>query len=127
MSTHTQRTLNFIRNQGYVAEVVERWIPGANKRRDFLGIIDIIAFNEDQTVGVQSCGEAFAAHRDKILKSATAAQWLSSPHRLLALIGWRPVAQYRKDGTRAALDRMAPRVQLFGLDGERVVAIEKSA
>jgi hypothetical protein len=44
----TQRTLKELRDQGCVAEVVERWItipghPGGGKRKDLFDVIDIIA------------------------------------------------------------------------------------
>lgn len=123
MSTHTQRTLNLLRKRGYAADVVERWIPGANQRRDFLGIIDILAMTAESTLGVQSCGEDFAGHRKKILASERTREWLRSPHRGLVLIGWRKVAAYKKDGSRAALDRWAPRVQYFYRLDEEVLTL----
>lgn len=41
--TPTQLSLRYLRAQGYLADVVERWIPGANIRRDLFGIADICA------------------------------------------------------------------------------------
>lgn len=43
----TARSLKRLRELGYHADVVERWIPGANIRRDFLGGVDILAYAED--------------------------------------------------------------------------------
>lgn len=50
----TARSLKHLRKLGYEAEVVEKWIPGANIRRDFLGFIDIIAIKDDEVIGVQA-------------------------------------------------------------------------
>jgi hypothetical protein len=41
--TPTARSLAYLRRLGYVADPVERFIAAINRRRDFLGCIDIIA------------------------------------------------------------------------------------
>jgi hypothetical protein len=41
--TPTARSLVYLRRLGYVADPVERFIAAINRRRDFLGCIDIIA------------------------------------------------------------------------------------
>jgi hypothetical protein len=51
----TARTLDHLRRQGYVAAVVERWIPQANIRRDLFGCIDIVVVKPGCPVlGVQA-------------------------------------------------------------------------
>jgi hypothetical protein len=118
ISKHTQGTLKFFRDQGYIAEVVERWLPipghpGGGKRRDFLNLIDIIAFNDVETIGVQSCGQDFAAHKRKIEAEDSRHDWLRckapsilpvsnsimimvfSLQRRLILIGWRKLLKKR--------------------------------
>jgi hypothetical protein len=125
--THTERTLALLRKLGLTADVVERFVraphlPGGGHRKDLFGVIDIIALAGVETIGVQSCGQAFAGHRAKIIAEPRAAEWLESPYRRLLLVGWRKVAAYRKDGTRAVRDRMAPRMCWFDLIGEEVQA-----
>ena len=44
MSSPTQRSLKLMRERGFHAEVVERWIPGANIRRDLFHVADILCF-----------------------------------------------------------------------------------
>lgn len=39
--TPTARTLRYLRAQGYAADVTERWIPQARKRRDLWGFCDV--------------------------------------------------------------------------------------
>jgi hypothetical protein len=41
--TPTGRTLSALRSAGFVAEVVERWLPHVNRRADLFGIGDVIA------------------------------------------------------------------------------------
>jgi hypothetical protein len=43
----TELSLRHLRERGYDCDVVERWIPGANIRRDMIGIIDIVAWKPD--------------------------------------------------------------------------------
>lgn len=51
----TQNSLKWLRKNGYIAEVVEKWIPVANIRKDLFGCIDIVAVHKErpETVGVQ--------------------------------------------------------------------------
>ena len=54
MSTSpTQRTLALLRKGGWTAEVVEKWIPGANIRKDLFGFIDVVAIRGKEILGVQ--------------------------------------------------------------------------
>lgn len=52
--TPTARSLEWLRDNGWHAEVVERWIPGANVRKDLLGFIDVLAFKDGQVLAVQT-------------------------------------------------------------------------
>lgn len=59
----TSRTLAKLREAGYLAEVVERWIPGANIRKDLFGFIDIVAIRDGEILGVQATSRDNVAHR----------------------------------------------------------------
>jgi len=59
----TARSLKLLRERGYHAEVVERWIPGANIRKDFAGFIDIIALKDDHVLAVQATSGSNVAAR----------------------------------------------------------------
>ena len=50
----TQLSLAKLREEGYLVDVVERWIPGANIRKDLYGFIDIIALKGKETLAVQT-------------------------------------------------------------------------
>jgi hypothetical protein len=60
-----------MRERGYLAEVVERWIPGANIRKDFAGFIDILCVHRERigdVVGVQATSGDNVSHRvEKII------------------------------------------------------------
>lgn len=49
----TQRSLKLMRERGLHAEVVEKWIPGANIRRDLWGFCDVLCLGDDGLVAVQ--------------------------------------------------------------------------
>lgn len=52
--TPTQLTLRHLRDNGWTAEVVEHWNSFAGIRQDLFGIIDVIALNGLETLGVQT-------------------------------------------------------------------------
>lgn len=49
-----QRSLKIMRERGYLAESVERFVPGANIHRDLFGFADIVAIRDNEVVTVQS-------------------------------------------------------------------------
>jgi hypothetical protein len=115
--TPTQKTLKYLRDLDYHCDIVERWMkmpthPAGGYRKDFLSIIDIIAFDEHKTIGVQSCGQAFSEHLRKLHESPNTPKWLSHPARELWLIGWRKLKVKR--GGKAK--RWSPRILEIGLN-----------
>ena len=49
----TQRTLAYLRKQGYTAVVTERWNHFAQIRQDLFGIVDVLALRGKETLAVQ--------------------------------------------------------------------------
>lgn len=95
--SNTSRTLEYIRSQGWEADIVERFNPYAGKfgqRKDLFNIIDIICLTESGIAGIQSCGQAFSEHDKKILEEPKALRWLEKGGRLI-LIGWRKILKKR--------------------------------
>jgi len=113
----TQRTIRELRNQGRRCAIVERFNSFAGPhgiRQDLFGIIDVIALDPERgVVGVQSCGQAFAAHERKLLEERAdeCIDWLSTPGTVLELWGWRK--RKLKRGGKA--ERWSPRVREFTL------------
>lgn len=88
-SSPTQRTLARLRADGWLAEVVERWIPGANVRKDLWGFVDVVAIKSGVTLGVQSTsGSNVAARVTKIADSPNLAAVRAAGWRL-EVDGWR--------------------------------------
>lgn len=89
MTSPTARTLNMLREDGWTCDVVERWIPGAMIRKDFLGLLDIIAIRRDQTLGVQcTSGSNLSARIKKLSESPNLSKLRMAGWRIEAW-GWR--------------------------------------
>lgn len=89
--TPTQRTLKLLREDGWLAEVVERWVPGANIRKDLFGWVDIVALRDGETLAVQCTSYTnISARVKKIAESETVAQ-VRKAGWLIWVIGWRKV------------------------------------
>ena len=114
--TPTQRTIRALRNNGVVCAIVEKWIPGANIRKDMFGIIDVIGLDPQRGVlGIQCCaGSGFSSHLEKILYDNAQAtkDWLSTPGTCLEVWGWRKV-KVKKGGKAMVWE---PRVQEITLE-----------
>lgn len=54
MITPSKRSLDLLKKQGCISQVVERWNSFARKRIDLFGIIDIVAIRDKKIVGIQA-------------------------------------------------------------------------
>jgi hypothetical protein len=111
----TSRTLNYLREQGWIADKVEQFNPYAGKfgqRKDMFGFGDIVAMGENSIIAVQSCGQTFSEHNRKITEDENVApkalRWIECGGRLI-LIGWRKVKLKR--GGKAM--RWQPRIKEY--------------
>jgi len=112
--SNTSRTLKYIRQMGWEADIVEQFNAYAGRfgvRKDLFGIIDIIALTEHGITGIQSCGQAFAEHNRKILDSPLSLKWIESGGTLM-LIGWRKLKLKR--GGKAL--RWTPRIKIYHIE-----------
>lgn len=113
--TPTQRTLKYLRDLGYRAEVVEKFNSHTKRRNDLFGFGDVLAIKPGCTVLVQvTSGSNGAARVRKIVEERTeeARDWLAAGNEI-EVHAWRKLAAYRKDGTRAKRDQWD--VKLTGL------------
>ena len=93
----TARSLERLRKEGYIAEVVEKTIPRCFIKKDFIGCIDIIAFNGVETIGVQATsGSNHAARRTKALAIPELATWLQGENRHFEVWSWTKPKTGRK-------------------------------
>ena len=67
----TQRSLEYLREQGYHCEVVEKWNPWKRVRQDLWGWCDILAIRRDEVLAVQVTASGVAARIKKIQESDT--------------------------------------------------------
>lgn len=95
MSSPTARSLKHLRDQGYLAAVVEKWIPAVKRRQDLFGFIDILAVREGEVLGVQSTsGDNVASRVTKIAEHENVSAVRKAGIRLL-VHGWRKNAAGR--------------------------------
>ena len=112
--SNMSRTLRYIREQGWMADIVERFNPYAGKfgqRKDLFSIFDIIALGDKGIIGIQSCGQNFAEHNRKMLENEVAPEWLKAGGSIM-LICWRKLKLKR--GGKAM--RWMPRIKEYAID-----------
>ena len=85
----TQKTLKWMREMGFAAQVVEKWNPHAKVRQDLFGFIDIVAIKEHEgIVGIQATSMSNYSDRiKKILDAPDAKKWILAGGRLM-LLAW---------------------------------------
>jgi hypothetical protein len=77
----TARSLAWLRAQGFLPAVVEKWNPGARVRQDLFGFLDIIALRPGRPglLGVQVTTVAHQADRMKKARACAAYPlWMAS-------------------------------------------------
>jgi hypothetical protein len=89
--TPTARTLTYLRHAGFLAAVVERWVPHANLRRDLWHFADVLAVHPRDGIFllVQVTSAGHLAHRlAKAKHRPELAAWLRAGGRF-EVHGWR--------------------------------------
>ena len=86
----TSRTLGALRDEGWIAAVVEHFNPFAKIRQDLFGFADIIAFKDDKVLLVQcTSGSNVASRMTKLQASDIAKVWADgATSRRLQVWGW---------------------------------------
>lgn len=95
MSSPTSHTLAYLRRCGHVAEVVERWLPKVNRKRDLFGCIDIVAVRRGEigVLAVQATSLSnISARLAKARGQSSLSVWLAAGQRF-EVHGW-----YRRNG-----------------------------
>lgn len=102
----TARTKRLLEAEGFTVEIVERWIPGANIRRDLWGFLDVLAIRDRETLGVQVTTADHVSHRrSKILASPLLTSVLAAGWRV-EIHGWRK-ARGRWEARRESIENGA--------------------
>ena len=89
--TPTQLTLRYLREHGWLAEVVERWVPGANIRKDLFGFVDIVALRDGETLAVQATSYSNISARVNKIADADAVSQVRKANWRIWVVGWRKV------------------------------------
>lgn len=85
----TQLSLKLLRDEGWIVEVVERWIPGANIRKDLFGFIDLVAIKDNQTLGVQATSYSNISARVRKIEESELLSPVRKASWQIWVIGWR--------------------------------------
>lgn len=86
--TPTQRSLAYLREQGYHCEVVEKWNSFTKQRKDLWGWCDILAIRRGEVLAVQVTASAVSDRIKKIMASDTLALVREAGIRI-EVHGWR--------------------------------------
>jgi len=84
----TQRSLAYLREQGYMVAIVERWNPHARIRQDLWGWCDLLAIRKNEVLAVQVTASAVSERIKKIQESETVAAVRDAGIRI-EVHGWR--------------------------------------
>ena len=86
--TPTQRSLAYLREQGYHCEVVEKWNSFTKQRKDLWGWCDILAIRRGEVLAVQVTASGVSSRIKKIMESDTLALVREAGIRI-EVHGWR--------------------------------------
>ena len=93
--TPTQRTLKKLRDDGYLAAVVERWNSHAGIRQDLFGVVDVIGIREGETLAVQATSGSNVSARVKKIADSDATPMIRAAGWKFHVHGWRKGANGR--------------------------------
>lgn len=90
MSSPTQRSLKYLRSQGGIVDVCERYIAAIRQRKDLFGFGDLVHVQGDFVTLIQTTSRSNMNARVKKIKEECpmAKQWLASPMRKIVVHGW---------------------------------------
>jgi hypothetical protein len=112
-----QRTLEYLREEGYMVGMVERFLSHAGHfgvRQDLFGLFDILAVRPDEgIIGIQCFTTAWTEHYEKFYESCReeSITWLKSGGKI-ELWGWRRLKVKRK----GKAIRWVPRIEVITLE-----------
>ena len=86
--TPTQRSLAYLRDEGYLVEVVEKWNSFTRTRKDLWGWADLLAIRRGEVLAVQVTSEGVANRVKKVMDSETIARVREAGVRI-EVHGWR--------------------------------------
>lgn len=88
-SSPTQRSLKFMRDQGYLCEITERWNQWAKVRQDLFNFVDILCIKGGKTVAVQTTSYGNMSARIKKIKDLETYPIVRSAGWEIVVHGWK--------------------------------------
>lgn len=89
--TPTQRSLAYLRAQGYRVAVVEHWNPHAKVRQDLFGIVDVLAIGKGITLAVQCTSDNGGNVSARVKKASDheSTPWIRDAGWSFEIHGWK--------------------------------------
>ena len=85
----TQLTLRLLRDDGWLVEVTEKWVPGANIRKDLFGWIDLLALRDGETLAVQTTSWSNMSSRVNKITESDTVDAVRKAGWTIWVIGWK--------------------------------------
>lgn len=102
----TQNSLAVLRAEGWHCEVVERWIPGVNIRKDLFDFIDILAVKDGETLAVQTTSDSNVSARVKKITEHPMLAELRKCGWSIVVHGWKKTFKVRGGKTQVWKQRI---------------------
>ena len=87
----TQRSLKYLRDQGYTVWITEHWNSFARIRQDLFGFIDLIALRGDETLAVQTTSYSNVSARIKKIENHENIGPVRDAGWAISIHGWHKV------------------------------------
>lgn len=84
----TQRSLEYLREQGYHCEVVEKWNSFTRQRKDLWGWCDILAIRKDEVLAVQVTSTSNVSARIKKIQDSDTVGFVRDAVIRIEVHGW---------------------------------------
>lgn len=95
--SHNARVLKSLRDDGYFAQVVERWDSFSRKKHDLFGIIDVLAIGNCETLAIQVTSRSNGASRRTKMQAAPELQsMVDAGWRVQLWLFDKPTTRWRK-------------------------------
>jgi hypothetical protein len=96
MTSPMQRSLEHLRQSGYLADVVERRLPGClNTTKDLYGFLDILAIREGEVLGIQATSGSNVSARVRKITGHENVAAVRKAGIGIKVHGWRKAANGR--------------------------------
>lgn len=89
MTSPTQRSLKYLRDQGFEVGIVERYNAASQTRHDLFGFIDLVCLDGETTIGIQVTSASNMSARVKKIVECPALPAVRKAGWKIVVQGWR--------------------------------------